>query len=65
MREKDIVIEGVNEDFVWYEAERLRIDMTAWLNRFEKLVKVAEARHKEHVKMLADLMDENQALKKQ
>ena len=63
-KELNVVVEGVNEDFIWYESERLRADMNAWASRFEKLVKVAQERHKEHVIMLRHLMDENQDLKK-
>ena len=57
--------EGITEDFIWYESEILRKDMQMWSHRFEKLVKVAEARHKEHVKMLQDVMQQNHLLKKQ
>jgi hypothetical protein len=57
--------EGITEDFIWYEAAVLRKDMQMWSLRFEKLVKVAEARHKEHVKMLQDVMQQNHLLKKQ
>jgi hypothetical protein len=57
--------EGITEDFIWYESEILRKDMQMWSHRFEKLVKVAEARHKEHIKMLQDVMQQNHLLKKQ
>ena len=57
--------EGITEDFIWYESEILRKDMQMWSLRFEKLVKVAEARHKEHIKMLQDVMKQNHLLKKQ
>jgi hypothetical protein len=32
---------------------------------FEKVMNVMEARHKEHIKMLQDVMDENARLKEQ
>jgi hypothetical protein len=60
-----IEFEGITENFIWYESEILRKDMRMWMNRFDKLVKVMDARHKEHVKMLQDLMYENHNLKKQ
>jgi hypothetical protein len=59
-----IETEGITENFIWYESEILRKDMRMWMNRFDKLVKVMEARHKEHVKMLQDVMYENHSLKK-
>jgi hypothetical protein len=58
-----IEFEGITENFIWYESEILRKDMRMWMNRFDKLVKVMDARHKEHVKMLQDVMYENHRLK--
>ncbi len=61
---KDSVeVEGINADFVWYESEKLTRDMGAWISRFQKLVSVMEARHKEHIKMLDDVLRENSDLK--
>ena len=55
--------EGISADFVWYEASMIRNAMEASLHRFDKVVSVMEARHKEHIKMLQDVMDENRKLK--
>jgi len=55
--------EGISADFVWYEASMIRNAMEASLHRFDKVVSVMEARHKEHIKMLQDVMDENRDLK--
>ena len=55
--------EGISADFVWYEASIIRNSMQSSLARFDKVVSVMEARHKEHQKMLQDLMDQNRALK--
>jgi hypothetical protein len=60
-----ITVEGIDENFVWYESQVLQESMRAWAYKFEKIVRVMEARHKEHLKMLAMVMDENAALKKQ
>ena len=57
--------EGITADFVWYEASMIRNSMEASLLRFDKVVSVMEARHKEHLKMLQDVMDQNRALKAQ
>ena len=51
------VVEGVTEDFIWYEASILRRDMQAWQHRFEKLVKVMEAGHKDQNKMIQHYID--------
>jgi len=55
--------EGISADYVWYEASMIRNAMEASLHRFDKVVSVMEARHKEHLKMLQDVMAENRALK--
>jgi hypothetical protein len=55
--------EGISADFVWYEASMIRNAMEASLHRFDKVVSVMEARHKEHIKMLQDVMAENRMLK--
>jgi hypothetical protein len=57
--------EGISADFVWYESSMIRNSMQANLARFEKVVSVMEARHKEHIKMLQDVMDQNRELKTQ
>jgi hypothetical protein len=60
----NINVEGIDENFVWYESQILREAMNSWSYKFEKIVRVMEARHKEHLQMLASVMDENAALKK-
>ena len=59
--------EGISADFVWYEASIIREALNGAfatnMHRFDKVVRVMEARHKEHIKMLQDLMDQNRALK--
>jgi hypothetical protein len=57
--------EGISADFVWYEASMIRNAMEASLHRFDKVVSVMEARHKEHIKMLQDVMNQNRDLKNQ
>jgi len=61
----NINVEGIDENFVWYESQILREAMRSWSYKFEKIVRVMEARHKEHLQMLATVMDENAALKRQ
>ena len=60
-----ITVEGVTEDYLWYHAQILKRKMDAWANDFQKLVDVMEARHKDQLKMLQTVMEENRELKKQ
>ena len=60
----NINVEGIDENFVWYESQILREAMNSWSYKFEKMVRVMEARHKEHLQMLATVMAENAALKR-
>lgn len=62
---ESVRVEGITEDYVWYNAERLRLLMSSWQSNFKRVVEVMEARHKEHLKMIGDLLDENKSLKKQ
>jgi len=55
--------EGITADYVWYESSMIRNALESNLHRFDKVVSVMEARHKEHIKMLQDVMKENRDLK--
>jgi len=54
--------EGITTDYVWYESSMIRNALESNLHRFDKVVSVMEARHKEHIKMLQDVMDQNRDL---
>ena len=58
------VSEGINPDFIWYEASMIRTDMQANMARFERVVSVMEQRQKEYLKMLQDVMNQNREQKK-
>ena len=60
-----IQTEGIAEDYVWWQSESLKNNMQMWSSQFDRLVKTMEARHREHIKMLQDVMYENHSLKKQ
>ena len=63
---KDSVqVEGITADHVWYNANRLTKNMASWGHDFQKLVNVMEARHKEHLNMIAELLMERAALKRE
>ena len=60
-----IMVDGITEDYVWYHAKLLQEKMTHWDLDFQKLVKVMESRHNEHLRMLNAAMEENRILKRQ
>jgi len=59
----NITVEGITEDYVWYHSKKLIDDMQSWQFKLEQLVKVMESRHKEHLKMVNDLLNENRMLR--
>jgi hypothetical protein len=60
-----VMVDGITEDYVWYHAKLLQEKMTHWDLDFQKLVKVMESRHNEHLRMLDAAMEENRILKRQ
>jgi hypothetical protein len=60
-----LTVDGITEDYVWYHAKLLQEKMTHWDLDFQKLVKVMESRHNEHLRMLDRAMEENRILKRQ
>ena len=61
----NVMVDGITEDYVWYHAKLLQEKMTHWDLDFQKLVKVMESRHNEHLRMLDRAMEENRILKRQ
>lgn len=61
--EDSITVEGITDEYVWYHAKLLSAKMSQWDNDFQKLVKVMESRHKEHLRMLEDALQENRILR--
>jgi hypothetical protein len=57
-----ITVEGTTADYVWYNADLLTQKMSFWGSDFKKLVNIMEMRHKEHLKIITDLLDERGAL---
>jgi len=56
-------VEGISEDYVWYQSQILTNKMKYWQMEFDKVVGVMEARHKEHLKIISNLLDEIKKLK--
>jgi hypothetical protein len=61
----EVKVEGITADYVWYHADLLQRDMQAWQSKFKRLVDAMEMRHKEHLKIIDDLLRDNQSLKSQ
>lgn len=61
--EESVTVEGITEDYVWYHAKILSAKMSQWDTDFQKLVNVMESRHKEHLRMLQDALQENRILR--
>jgi hypothetical protein len=57
-------VEGITADYVWYQSKLLTNKMNEWQLDFDKVVGVMEARHKEHLKIIGELLDEIKELKK-
>jgi hypothetical protein len=58
-----ITVEGITQEYVWYHAKLLSAKMGQWDNDFQKIVKVMEDRHQEHLRMLEDALQENRILR--
>ena len=61
--EESIAVEGITDEYVWYHAKLLSAKMNAWDLEFQKLVKVMETRHKEHLNMVQNALNENRILR--
>lgn len=55
--------EGITADYVWWNAKVLTTKMNSWKHDFERVVSIMEARHKEHLKIIDDLLAEITKLK--
>lgn len=60
----NVQVEGITADYVSYNAKILIRDMETWKFKFERIVKVMEDRHNEHLTMINDLLKENTALRR-
>lgn len=59
----NITVEGITEDYVWYNSKQLISGMQSWQHQFERMVKVMENRHAEHLRIIDDLIRQNKVLK--
>ena len=57
------MVEGITEDYVWYHSNKLIKKMGSWQFEFERVVKVMENRHTEHLQIIDGLIMQNKVLK--
>ena len=60
-----VIVEGITDEYVWYHAKLLSDKMSQWDHDFQKLVKVMESRHNEHLQMVQNALHENRILRLQ
>lgn len=65
MLQQGVIVEGITADYIWYNAKTLTDKMSGWGHEFQKIVNVMEARHKEHLHMIANLLQERAVLKRE
>lgn len=65
MIQQGVIVEGITADYIWYNAKTLTDKMSGWGHEFQKIVNVMEARHKEHLHMIANLLQERAVLKRE
>jgi hypothetical protein len=63
--DQGVLVEGITSDYVWYNADLLTRKMGSWGHEFQKLINVMETRHKEHLQMIADLLQERGNLRRE
>jgi len=62
-QEDRIYVDGITDDYVWYQSKLLIEKMKSWQFEFERVVQVMESRHNEHLEMIDKLMAQNYALR--
>ena len=62
-QEDRIYVDGITDDYVWYQSKLLIEKMKSWQFEFERVVQVMENRHNEHLEMIDKLMAQNYVLR--
>ena len=55
--------EGITADYVWWNSKVLTSKMSQWQHDFDRVISVMEARHKEHLKIIDELLTDIKQLK--
>ena len=61
--DEEIVIEGINKDYIWYKGSILRSRILSILEDLDRIVKTVEERHEEHLLMIKAVQAENSILR--
>jgi hypothetical protein len=61
--DEEIVIEGINKDYIWYKGSILRTRILSILQDLDRIVKTVEERHEEQLLMIKVVQAENSILR--
>ena len=61
--DEEIVIEGINKDYIWYKGSILRSRILSILEDLDRIVKTVEERHEEQLLMIKVVQAENSILR--
>jgi len=61
--DEEIIVEGINKDYIWYKGSILRSRILSILYDLDRIVKTVEERHEEQLLMLKAVQEENSILR--
>ena len=61
--DEEIIVEGINKDYIWYKGSILRSRILSILTELEHIVKTVEERHEEQLLMINAVQAENSILR--
>ena len=61
--DEEIVVKGINKDYIWYKGNILRSRILSILTELEHIVKTVEERHEEQLLMINAVQAENSILR--
>ena len=61
--DEEIIVEGINKDYIWYKGSILRSRILSILTELDHIVKTVEERHEEQLLMIKAVQAENSILR--
>jgi len=61
--DEEIIVEGINKDYIWYKGSILRTRILSILEDLDRIVKTVEERHEEQLLMIKVVQAENSILR--
>jgi hypothetical protein len=61
--DEEIIVEGINKDYIWYKGSILRTRILSILQDLDRIVKTVEERHEEQLLMIKVVQAENSILR--